>query len=64
MAKAKYIENDVRLSIELYHEGDGFGIYLGDYQGGSGIQVSGDTPQEAAENLAPYIADYFYKNEE
>lgn len=61
MAKAKYIENDVRLSIELYREGDVFGIYLSDYQGGSGIEVIGNTPQEAAKNLAPYIADYFYK---
>lgn len=56
---------DAKLTLELYCENGKFGIYLSDNVGGSGIDVKGETPEEAAENIAPYIADYFYnKNEE
>ena len=57
--------DEVRLSIELYKEGDKFGAFMASTGGwDSGITVEGATPEECAENLAPYIADYFYKNEE
>lgn len=62
MAKKKFIENDVRLSLELYRTDDGFGIWLSDYTGGSGIEVEGNTPEETAKNIAEYVADYFYKS--
>ena len=60
---ANFIKDSVRLDVELYRDGDNFSIYLSDRMGGSGIEVSGATPEEAAKNLAPYIADYFYENE-
>lgn len=58
--KPKFIDKDVRLSIELYRDGDGFGVWLSDNMGGSGIKANGNTPEEAAENIASYITDYFY----
>lgn len=58
-----FIDDDVRLSLELYRNGNGFGIWLSDDAGGSGIKAVGNTPQEAANNIAPYIADYFYEND-
>jgi hypothetical protein len=59
----KFIEDSVRLSLELYRDGDGFGIWLSDNMGGSGIEATGATPEEAANNMASYIADYFYDND-
>lgn len=61
---AKYINQseEVRISIELYRDGEAFGAWLSDNCGGSGIDVKGKSPQDAAEKLAPYIADYFYKH--
>lgn len=61
---AKFIEKSVNLDVELYRNGDLFCGYISDNIGGSGIDVKGDTPQQLAEKLAPYIADYFYENEE
>ena len=52
------------ITLDLYFENGKYGIYLGDNNGGSGITVTGSTPEEAAENIKPYIADYFYNNEE
>ena len=63
MAEVSFIKNDVRLSLELYRNGNGFGIWLSDDVGGSGIEVVGNTPEEAANNIAPYIADYFYEKD-
>ena len=61
--ESQFIGNDVRLSLELYRNGDGFGIWLSDDFGGSGIEATGTTPQEAANNIASYIADYFYEKD-
>ncbi len=58
-----YIDDDVRLSLELYRNGDTFGIWLSDNMGGSGIEIEGKTPEEAANKIAPYISDYFYNND-
>lgn len=63
MKEQSFINNDVRLSLELYRKGNGFGIWLSDDTGGSGIEVLGNTPEEAANNIAPYIIDYFYEND-
>ena len=60
--KKKTIEDSVRLSLELYPTDNGFGIWLSDYNGGSGIEANGSTPEECANNIVPYIEDYFYKN--
>lgn len=59
----QYCDDDVRLSLELYRDGDGFGIWLSDDFGGSGIEATGSTPEEVANNIAAYIADYFYKRD-
>lgn len=59
----KLRENNVRLSLELYRDENGFGIWLSDDLGGSGIEATGSTPEEAANNIASYIADYFYEND-
>ena len=53
-----------RITLDLYFENGEYGIYLGDNNGGSGIPVTGRTPEEVAENIKPYIADYFYNNDE
>lgn len=52
------------VSIELYLEDGKFGLYLADECGGSGVDVKGDTPEEAAAKITPYIADCFYADEE
>lgn len=52
------------ITLDLYFENGEYGIYLGDNNGGSGITVTGNTPEESAENIKPYIADYFYNNDE
>ena len=54
----------VNLSLNLYRDGDGFGIWLSDDFGGSGIEATGNTPEEAADNIASYIADYFYEHDD
>lgn len=58
-----FIEDSVTLSVELYRDGDAFGIWLADDFGGSGIEATGSTPEEAANNIAAYIADYFYERD-
>jgi hypothetical protein len=60
---SNFIKGSINISIELYRDGDKFSAYLSDDIGGSGIEASGATPEEAANNLAPYIADYFYESE-
>ena len=52
------------LSVELYREDDRYGIYIADNKGGSGIEVEGDSPEDVANQAAPYLADYFYENED
>ena len=51
------------LSIELYKEDGKFGVYIGD-ENGSGIDVKGDTAEDAIENAKPYLLDFFYEMEE
>lgn len=58
--ESSFIDDDVRLSLTLYRDGDGFGIWLSDDMGGSGIEVEGKTPEEAANKITPYVTDYFY----
>lgn len=58
---AKFIEHDVNLSVELYRNGENFCAWLADDMGGSGIEAVGETPEKLADNLSPYIADYFYE---
>lgn len=58
---AKFIEHDVNLSVELYRNGENFCAWLSDNMGGSGIEAVGETPEKLADNLSPYIADYFYE---
>ena len=53
-----------RITLDLYFENGEYGIYLGDNNGCSGINVTGSTPEEATENIKPYIADYFYNNDD
>lgn len=60
----KFIEEDVNLNLTLYRNGEEFGIYLSDNFGGSGIEVEGKTPEEAANLISSYIQDYFYENDE
>lgn len=47
------------LNVELYIENGHYCAYIGDNNGGSGIKVNGETAEELAENLKPYIIDYF-----
>ena len=61
--ESSFISGEVSLSLELYRKGNGFGIWLSDNIGGSGIEAVGETPEEAAKNIASYIADYFYEEE-
>lgn len=49
----------MELNLELYRNGDGYGIYLADNCGGSGIKVEGSTEKEVCEKLVPYLAEYF-----
>ena len=60
LRESSFIDNDVKVSLQLRKNGNGFTIWLGDDLGGSGIEVTGSTPQEAANKIAPYVADYFY----
>ena len=60
--KSSFISDEVRLSLVLYKKGKEFGIWLSDDIGGSGIEATGETPEEAANNIASYIADYFYED--
>ena len=54
----------MKLEIELYKNESGYGAWISDYCGGSGIEVNGATPEELSENMRPYIADYAYQLDE
>lgn len=54
----EYLDH-VTLSIELYKRDGMYCAYIGDDMGGSGIEATGETKDEACENLAGYIKDYF-----
>ena len=48
------------LNVELYREDEKYCAYLSDNNGGSGIEVNGNTPEECCNELSKYIEDYFY----
>ena len=62
MAKRPSYKKNVSetLSLELYRDEKGFGIWMDDNRGGSGIEVCEATPEKAGEEIGKYIADYFY----
>jgi hypothetical protein len=64
MEKNNQYTDGANLSLELYNENGELGIYLSDDCGGSGITVTGNTPEEVADKIKDYIADYFYPREE
>ena len=41
-----------------------FCVFIQDHIGGSELEAFGSTPEEAANEAAKYIADYFYVNED
>lgn len=57
---------EFNININVIKESDGLSLWVSDDFGGSGIEVEGDTPEEVAENLLPYLIDYFSngKNDE
>lgn len=50
---------EFNLNINVIKEEDGISLWVSDDFGGSGIEVEGDTAEEVAENLMPYLIDYF-----
>lgn len=52
---------EVRIELNLYKTDNGYGIWLSDYEGGSGIEVEATTKEECANEITPYIEDYMYK---
>ncbi len=57
---------EFNININVIKESDGLSLWVSDDFGGSGIEVEGNTPEEVAENLLPYLIDYFSngKNDE
>lgn len=52
---------EFNLNINVIINEDGVSLYLSDDLGGSGIKVDGYNAEEAAENIKPYLLDYFEK---
>lgn len=48
----------IRLDIQLYRTEDGEYCMFIDDMDGSGIEVTGATPEECSDNAAPYLDDY------
>lgn len=48
----------MRIEIEFYKTGNGYGAWISDNCGGSGIEVNGASAEEVADNMKPYIMDY------
>lgn len=55
---------EIKITLTLYKTDDGYGIWLSDDMGGSGIEVEEATKEECANGIAPYIEDYLYKLDE
>ena len=55
---------EFNININVIKESDGISLWVSDDFGGSGIEVEGDTPEEVAENLLPYLIDYFSDRQE
>ena len=51
---------EIRIELTLYKTEEGYGIWLSDNIGGSGIKVEETTKAKAVESVAPYIEDYLY----
>ena len=47
-----------RLDIELYYEDGEYKAYISDNVGGSGIELSNDSPSDLVQEIGPYIYDY------
>ena len=54
---------EFNIYINVIKDDDGVSLWVSDNIGGSGIEVEG-TAEEAAENLVPYLIDYFSNNQE
>jgi len=50
----------MRIEIEIYKSGNGYGAWISDNCGGSGIEVNGESAEEVADNMKPYIMDYVF----
>ena len=50
---------EFNININVIKDIDGLSLWVSDDFGGSGVEVEGDTPEEVAENLMPYLIDYF-----
>lgn len=48
----------MNIQIELYKTEGGYGAWISDNCGGSGIEVNGASAQELANNMSGYIEDY------
>jgi hypothetical protein len=48
----------MRIEIEFYKTGNGYGAWISDNCGGSGIEVNGASAEEVADNMKLYIMDY------
>ena len=53
--------DEITLILQLQKTDTGYGIWLSDELGGSGIGVLGTTKEACAEQITPYITDYLYR---
>lgn len=51
---------EIPLRLDLYKTDEGYGIYLSDCIGGSGIEVDEKTKSKCAKEIAKHIKDYLY----
>jgi hypothetical protein len=51
------------ITIDVQVTNGNFDLFVGDDCGGSGISIKGKSAQETAENLLPYLVDYFKQEE-
>lgn len=54
---------EFNLHLNFRVSDDETNIWLSDEDGGSGIEVIGNTPQEAVKCLQDYLLDYCYEEE-
>ena len=48
----------MRIEIEFYKTENGYGAWISDNCGGSGIEVNGASAEKVADNMKPYIMAY------
>lgn len=51
------------ITIDVQLTNGTFDLFVGDDFGGSGISIKGESAQETAEKLLPYLVDYFNQEE-